>query len=154
MDMSLSKLWKIVKDPEAWHVAVFVVAKSRTQLSNWTTPARCVCRLRICSLPEYRSLSTVLSPGVEGGRLKPTWTKRCKNRLPDGLLLGSWEQRLYCILHWSLSTFALDWSQSLPSWLIAGIFILFQTLQPHGSKWAIVTGIQASCRPGGWQPQK
>ena len=34
MDMSLSKLWKIVKDREAWHVAVHGLAKSQTPLSN------------------------------------------------------------------------------------------------------------------------
>ena len=36
MDMNLRKLQETIEDRRAWRAAVYVVAKSRTRLSNWT----------------------------------------------------------------------------------------------------------------------
>ena len=44
MDRNLSRLWEIVKDREAWFVAVHEVAKSWTRLSDWTTTSQCMRR--------------------------------------------------------------------------------------------------------------
>ena len=36
INMNLGKPWDMVKDREAWYAAVHGVAKSQTQLSDWT----------------------------------------------------------------------------------------------------------------------
>ena len=49
--MSLRKLQEMVKDREGWHAAGHGVAKSRTQLSDWTTVSKSGTMM-IWSLPE------------------------------------------------------------------------------------------------------
>ena len=68
MDMSLSKLWELVKDSEAWHTVVHGVAKSQTRLSYWTE----LNRKYLLSIWGFPSDASGEGPAYQGRRQKKT----------------------------------------------------------------------------------
>ena len=68
MDISVSKLWEIVKEREVWHAAVHGVAKSWTRLSDWTTATvRKLCLNKIYLFLRKKILVTVVTDEKKRG---------------------------------------------------------------------------------------
>ena len=64
VDISLSKLWELVMDREAWRAAVRGVAKSPTRLSDWTE-LKCPLGTSNISAPELLEMPRLISADLE-----------------------------------------------------------------------------------------
>ena len=74
-DLNLSKLWKTLKDREAWNTLVHGVAKSRTWLSDWTTTKCSTVCLRSCWI------SYILFPITQTIPARTLWSKQQKCKI-------------------------------------------------------------------------
>ena len=71
MDMSLNKLWEIVKDREAWHAAIHGVTKSQT----WLKVNNCPPDYRGCQLQHSYLICRVTHAQLACGYYYPTYSK-------------------------------------------------------------------------------
>ena len=111
IDMSLSELQGLVMDREAWRAAVQGVAKSWTQLSDWTELKMYVCAIVLSNSVISNSLQS-LRPELP--RLLCPWNFTGKNTGVgcSFLLQGIFPTQglnpiLLCLLHWQADSLAL-----------------------------------------------
>ena len=92
MNMSLSKLWEMVKDGGAWRAAVHEVAKSQTQLSESTTA------------------SIVAEHQLQGMRASVAVARRLSCSNTCGIFPDQGSNT--CPLHWQMNSYPLDHQRS------------------------------------------
>ena len=135
--MSLSKLWKMVKDREAWPAAVHGVTKSQTWLRNWTVTTHIYILWLICII----SCSVQLSDSVMFNSLRPHGLQH--TRLPclsptPGAYSNSCPLSRWC--HPTISSSVIPFSSHFQSFPASGSFPRSQLFESGGQR----IGVSAS----------